>query len=161
MSELKHTPLYEEHVALQAKLVPFAGFEMPVQYPTGIRAEHEAVRTAAGMFDVSHMGEFLVTGPGALEFVSYVTTNDPARLGDGQAQYSMFCRDDGSAVDDLISHRSLPGSMCDSRMRATTSGSSRCRAREHRKSWLPCARRSSIRSDFTSLRPEQSPECPV
>jgi len=105
MSELKHTPLYEEHVALQAKLVPFAGFEMPVQYPTGIRAEHEAVRTAAGMFDVSHMGEFLVTGPEALDFVSYVTSNDPARLGEGQAQYSMFCRDDGSSVDDLIVYR--------------------------------------------------------
>jgi len=105
MSDLKHTPLSAEHVALQAKLVPFAGFEMPVQYPTGIRAEHEAVRTAAGLFDVSHMGEFLVSGPDALEFVSYVTTNDPARLGEGQAQYSMFCRDDGSAVDDLIVYR--------------------------------------------------------
>jgi len=105
MGDLKHTPLYAEHVALHAKLVPFAGFEMPVQYPTGIRAEHEAVRTAAGLFDVSHMGEFLVSGPDALDFVSYVTTNDPARLGEGQAQYSMFCRDDGTAVDDLIVYR--------------------------------------------------------
>ncbi len=105
MSDLKHTPLYAEHVALHAKLVPFAGFNMPVQYPTGIRAEHEAVRTAAGLFDVSHMGEFLVTGSDALEFVSYVTTNDPTRLAEGQAQYSKFCRDDGSAVDDLIVYR--------------------------------------------------------
>ena len=78
MSELKKTPLYAEHVALGAKLVPFAGYEMPVQYPAGIRAEHEAVRTAAGLFDVSHMGEFLVTGPDALAFVSFVTTNDPS-----------------------------------------------------------------------------------
>ena len=89
MSDLKHTPLYDEHVALHAKLVPFAGFEMPVQYPTGIRAEHEAVRTAAGMFDVSHMGEFLVTGPEALDFVSYVTTNDPA--GSARARRSTAC----------------------------------------------------------------------
>ena len=91
MSDLKRTPLYEAHVALGAKIVPFAGFEMPVQYPTGITREHEAVRSAAGMFDVSHMGEFLVEGSGALAFVSHVTTNDPAQLALGQVQYSVFC----------------------------------------------------------------------
>jgi aminomethyltransferase len=105
MSDLKKTPLYAEHVALGAKLVPFAGYEMPVQYPSGIRAEHLAVRDSAGLFDVSHMGEFLVTGPDALEFVSYVTTNDPARLAEGQAQYSVFCHEDGGVVDDLIVYR--------------------------------------------------------
>ncbi len=105
MHDLKRTPLFEEHVALGAKLVPFAGYEMPVQYPSGIRAEHQAVRTAAGVFDVSHMGEFLVTGPEALEFVSFVTTNDPARLAEGQAQYSVLCHDDGGIVDDLIVYR--------------------------------------------------------
>jgi aminomethyltransferase len=105
MSDLKKTPLYAEHVALGAKLVPFAGYEMPVQYPSGIRAEHLAVRQAAGLFDVSHMGEFLVTGPDALAFVSYVTTNDPARLEEGQAQYSVFCHEDGGVVDDLIVYR--------------------------------------------------------
>jgi aminomethyltransferase len=105
MSDLKKTPLYDEHVALGAKLVPFAGYEMPVQYPSGIRAEHEAVRTAAGLFDVSHMGEFLITGPDALPFVSFVTTNDPSRLAEGQAQYSVFCHENGGIVDDLIVYR--------------------------------------------------------
>jgi glycine cleavage system T protein (aminomethyltransferase) len=76
-----------------------------VQYPTGIRHEHEAVRTAAGLFDVSHMGEFLVEGPDAVHFVSHVTSNDPAGLAIGQAQYSVFCLPDGCIVDDLIAYR--------------------------------------------------------
>ncbi|MCK5488348.1 MAG: glycine cleavage system aminomethyltransferase GcvT, partial [Gemmatimonadetes bacterium] len=105
MSDLKRTPLYDAHVALGAKIVPFAGFEMPVQYPTGITREHEAVRSSAGMFDVSHMGEFMVEGPGALAFVSYVTTNDPAQLALGQVQYSVFCLPDGGIVDDLLVYR--------------------------------------------------------
>ncbi|MEE9576625.1 MAG: glycine cleavage system aminomethyltransferase GcvT [Gemmatimonadota bacterium] len=103
--ELRTTPLHEEHVRLNARLVPFGGFAMPVQYPTGIRAEHQAVRDAAGLFDVSHMGEFSVTGPQALDLVSYVTTNDPARLKIGQAQYSAMCREDGGIVDDLVVYR--------------------------------------------------------
>ncbi|MCK5483560.1 MAG: glycine cleavage system aminomethyltransferase GcvT [Gemmatimonadetes bacterium] len=102
---MKRTPLYDAHVALGAKIVPFAGFEMPVQYPTGITREHEAVRSSAGMFDVSHMGEFMVEGPGALAFVSYVTTNDPAQLALGQVQYSVFCLPDGGIVDDLLVYR--------------------------------------------------------
>lgn len=126
MSDLKRTPLFEEHVALDARMVPFAGFEMPVQYPTGIRAEHEAVRTAAGMFDVSHMGEFLVSGAGALDFVSYVTTNDPSRLGEGQAQYSMFCRADGTAVDDLIVYR-----LGDQRFRLVVNGANLAKDWDH------------------------------
>ena len=105
MSDLKRTPLYDAHVALGAKIVPFAGFEMPVQYPTGITREHEAVRSAAGMFDVSHMGEFMVEGSGALAFVSHVTTNDPAQLALGQVQYSVFCLPDGGIVDDLLVYR--------------------------------------------------------
>ncbi len=105
MSDLKRTPLYYAHVALGAKIVPFAGFEMPVQYPTGITREHQAVRTAAGLFDVSHMGEFLVEGPGALAFVSHVTSNDPAQLAVGQVQYSVFCLPDGGIVDDLLVYR--------------------------------------------------------
>jgi aminomethyltransferase len=104
-SELRTTPLHEEHVRLNARLVPFGGFAMPVQYPTGIRVEHQAVRDAAGLFDVSHMGEFSVTGPQALDLVSYVTTNDPARLKIGQAQYSAMCREDGGIVDDLVVYR--------------------------------------------------------
>jgi aminomethyltransferase len=104
-SDLKRTPLYEEHVRLNAKLVPFGGFAMPVQYPSGIRAEHHAVRDGVGLFDVSHMGEFLVTGPQALDLVSYVTTNDPAQLAVGQAQYSAMCLESGGVVDDLIVYR--------------------------------------------------------
>jgi len=105
-ADLRRTPLHEEHVALDARLVPFGGFAMPVQYPTGIRAEHDAVRTAAGLFDVSHMGEFRVRGPEALELVSRLTTNDPAAMEPGrQAQYSCLCRESGGVVDDLVVYR--------------------------------------------------------
>lgn len=102
---LKRTPLYEEHVRLDAKLVPFAGFEMPVQYPTGITAEHRAVREKAGLFDVSHMGEFRVSGPQALELIQRVTVNDASRMEVGQAQYSAMCFEDGGVVDDLLVYR--------------------------------------------------------
>ena len=102
---LKRTPLYDIHVALGAKIVPFAGFEMPVQYPSGITAEHKAVREKAGLFDVSHMGEFIVRGPQAVEFVNYVTTNDVAALAPGQAQYSTILREDGTIVDDCLVYR--------------------------------------------------------
>ena len=102
---LKRTPLYDVHAALGAKIVPFAGFEMPVQYPTGITAEHKAVREKAGLFDVSHMGEFIVRGPQAVDFVSYVTTNDVAALKPGQAHYSTILREDGTIVDDCLVYR--------------------------------------------------------
>lgn len=104
-STLQTTPLHDRHVQLNAKLVPFGGFAMPVQYPSGITAEHKAVREAAGLFDVSHMGEFAVGGPGAEDFVSYVTTNDPASLAIGQAQYSAMCFESGGIVDDLVVYR--------------------------------------------------------
>ena len=102
---LKRTPIYEEHRALGAKLVPFAGYEMPVQYPPGILEEHRAVRTAAGLFDVSHMGEIELRGSGALDLVQKVTTNDASKLEIGQAQYSVMCREDGGAIDDCIVYR--------------------------------------------------------
>lgn len=102
---LKRTPLYEEHVAAGAKIVPFAGFEMPVQYPTGITAEHRAVREAAGLFDVSHMGEFVVSGPQALDLVQLISVNDASKLEIGQAQYSAMCRESGGVVDDLLVYR--------------------------------------------------------
>ena len=102
---LKRTPLTETHAALGAKLVPFAGYLMPVQYPTGITAEHHAVRRQAGLFDVSHMGEFLVTGPGALDFVNFVTTNDVAALAIGQAHYSTILNDRGTIEDDCLVYR--------------------------------------------------------
>lgn len=102
---LKRTPLYDVHAALGAKIVPFAGFEMPVQYPTGITAEHKAVREKAGLFDVSHMGEFIVRGQQAVDFVSYVTTNDVAALKPAQAHYSTILREDGTIVDDCLVYR--------------------------------------------------------
>jgi len=104
-SALKRIPLHDVHVALGAKIVPFAGFEMPVQYPTGITAEHKAVREKAGLFDVSHMGEFIVRGRQSVEFVNYVTTNDVTALAPGRAQYSTILREDGTIVDDCLVYR--------------------------------------------------------
>lgn len=102
---LKRTPLYDIHVNLGAKIVPFAGYEMPVQYPSGITAEHKAVRESCGMFDVSHMGEVIVRGPDAIRFVNSVTSNDVAALGIGQVQYSTLLRANGTIVDDLLVYR--------------------------------------------------------
>ncbi|MGN6254079.1 MAG: glycine cleavage system aminomethyltransferase GcvT [Solirubrobacterales bacterium] len=102
--DTRRTPLYERHAELGAKLVPFAGWEMPVQYE-GIREEHAAVRLHAGMFDVSHMGEVEVEGPGALAFLQRVLSNDVAKVAVGGAQYSCLCREDGGVVDDLFAYR--------------------------------------------------------
>lgn len=98
------TPFYEQHVAAGGKMVPFAGFLMPVQY-TGIIEEHRHVRSKVGLFDVSHMGEIEVRGPEALKFLSYVTVNDPAALEVGQVQYSAMCYPDAGIVDDLLVYR--------------------------------------------------------
>ncbi|MGZ8379724.1 MAG: glycine cleavage system aminomethyltransferase GcvT [Gemmatirosa sp.] len=102
---LKRTPLHEQHRALGAKIVPFAGYEMPVQYPGGITAEHRAVREACGVFDVSHMGEFIVTGPDAVAFVNHVTTNDVAKLAVGQVHYSTILNERGTIEDDCLVYR--------------------------------------------------------
>jgi aminomethyltransferase len=102
---LKQTPLNDEHVALGGRMVPFAGYSMPVQYPTGIVREHQAVRTAAGLFDVSHMGEFEIRGPQALDLVQHLLTNDASRLEVGQAQYTVLTSTDGTALDDCILYR--------------------------------------------------------
>ncbi len=103
MSEgaLRKTPLYEVHRQMGARMVPFGGWEMPVQY-TSILEEHRAVRTAAGLFDVSHMGEFEFTGPGARALLQHLTANDVDKLSPGQAQYSMFLNERGGTIDDLI-----------------------------------------------------------
>ncbi|RIH85858.1 Aminomethyltransferase [Meiothermus luteus] len=101
---MKTTPLYQAHLGLGARMVPFAGYEMPLQYAS-ITAEHRAVREGAGMFDVSHMGEFWVRGPGALPFLQYVTLNDVARLRVGRAQYSMLPGARGGVVDDIYLYR--------------------------------------------------------
>ncbi len=103
--ELRRTPLHAEHVELKGKLVPFAGYEMPVQYPSGITAEHHAVRRAAGLFDVSHMGEVEVWGDRALDFIQAVTTNDASRIEVGQAQYSTLPNQRGTLLDDLLVYR--------------------------------------------------------
>jgi aminomethyltransferase len=102
---MKRTPLYDAHVALGAKMVPFAGFEMPVSYPGGITAEHRAVREAVGLFDVSHMGEFEITGPDRNAFVQRVTCNDVGALAPGQAQYSALLTERGTFVDDCLVYR--------------------------------------------------------
>jgi aminomethyltransferase len=103
--ELKKTAVFEAHVALEGKLVPFAGFEMPVQYPTGITAEHQAVRTTAGLFDVCHMGEFILEGPQALDLIQKITVNDASTLEEWQAQYSAMCLENGGIIDDLLVYR--------------------------------------------------------
>jgi len=101
---IKNTALTEKHIALGAKLVPFAGYNMPVQYE-GVNAEHETVRNGVGVFDVSHMGEFLLTGPDALDLIQRVTTNDASTLTIGRAQYSCLPNGKGGIVDDLIIYR--------------------------------------------------------
>jgi aminomethyltransferase len=101
---LRRTSLYEEHVALGGRIVPFAGWEMPVQY-TGIVDEHQAVRKAAGLFDVSHMGELRLRGEHAAAVVDYLVTNDAKKLVDGQAMYTCACNEGGTILDDLIVYR--------------------------------------------------------
>ena len=101
---MKTTPLNQQHKNLGARMVPFGGWEMPVQY-AGVIDEHLAVRQAAGLFDVSHMGEVDVTGPGALAYIQELTINDASVLVDGQVQYSAFCYPEGGVVDDVTLYR--------------------------------------------------------
>ena len=101
---MKDTALSAIHAALGAKMVPFAGYNMPVSYQ-GINLEHQTVREKVGVFDVSHMGEFFVTGPNALSLIQRVCSNDASKLEDGEAQYSCFPNEDGGVVDDLIVYR--------------------------------------------------------
>jgi aminomethyltransferase len=104
---LRRTPLYERHAALGARLIPFAGWEMPVQY-TSIVEEHKAVRTTAGVFDVSHMGQLELDGEGAHEYLQARLSNDLERIGPGQAQYTLLTNERGGIVDDLIAYRRAP-----------------------------------------------------
>lgn len=101
MSEILNTPFTAKHLALGAKMAPFAGYNMPISY-TGINVEHAAVRNAAGVFDVSHMGEFILRGPDALDLIQRVTSNDASVLEDGKAQYSCLPNTTGGIVDDLL-----------------------------------------------------------
>ena len=104
---LKRTALFDRHVDAGAKLVPFAGWEMPVQYG-GIREEHVAVRDACGVFDVSHMGEIETSGPQAQELLQHLVSNDVEKLAVGGAQYAVMCREDGGVLDDLFTYRLAP-----------------------------------------------------
>jgi aminomethyltransferase len=104
---LKRTPLYDAHVKAGARMVPFGGWEMPVQY-TGIIEEHRTVRSVVGLFDVSHMGEFEIAGPDALAVLQHLTSNDVAALQEGQIQYAVLCYPNGTIVDDLTVYRLAP-----------------------------------------------------
>src|SRR5712675_2384530 len=101
---LKRTALYSAHQKLGGKLIEFGGWEMPVQY-TSITDEHLAVRQAAGIFDISHMGEVWIVGPGAEGFLNEVLTNDVRKLAVGQGQYSLMCNERGGVIDDLYAYR--------------------------------------------------------
>ena len=100
----KRTPLYDEHIRMKAKMVDFAGWDMPIQY-TSIIEETKTVRSSVGVFDVSHMGEIYIEGPQAIEFVNYVITNDFASIKFGDAIYSPMCKEDGGIIDDLIAYK--------------------------------------------------------
>ena len=102
--EAKRTPLFKKHVEKEAKIVEFAGYRMPMFYE-GIVPEHKAVRKSVGLFDLSHMGEFFLSGPGALDFIAKLVTNDPRKLDVGQCQYAAMCYEDGGIVDDLLIYR--------------------------------------------------------
>jgi aminomethyltransferase len=122
---LRRTPLYDAHKALGGKMVPFAGYEMPVQYRSGITAEHNAVRNGCGIFDVSHMGEFEVTGPDRNAFVNRVTCNDVAALESGGVQYSAILTPTGTFVDDCTVYR------FDDKVMIVVNASNRAKAWEH------------------------------
>jgi glycine cleavage system T protein (aminomethyltransferase) len=122
---LQRTALYDRHKSLGAKMVPFAGWEMPVQYPSGILAEHHAVRSGVGVFDVSHMGEFEITGPDRNAFVNRITSNDVSRLEPGGVQYSALLTTQGTFVDDCTVYR------FDDKLMIVVNASNTARAWEH------------------------------
>ena len=101
---LQKTPLYDEHIAAGGRMVPFAGYMLPVQY-TSLAEEHKAVRSTAGLFDVSHMGEVFISGPGAFDFVQKISCNDHSKLAVGRAQYTGLMYPQGTFVDDMLVHR--------------------------------------------------------
>ncbi|MEE2947126.1 MAG: glycine cleavage system aminomethyltransferase GcvT [Verrucomicrobiota bacterium] len=106
-TNLKRTPLYDAHIALGGRIVEFGGWKMPVFY-SGITPEHHAVRQAAGLFDISHMGEFMFDGPDALKFLNQLLTNDLTKLEPGEGQYTLLCQDNGGVIDDLYAYRLDP-----------------------------------------------------
>src|SRR5690554_3389429 len=99
------TPLYDNHLERNGKMVSFAGYSLPVQYDTGLVEEHLAVRNKVGIFDVSHMGEILVEGEGALDYIQKLVTNDCSNMYDGQVKYTIICNEHGGSIDDLLIYR--------------------------------------------------------
>ncbi|HYC01563.1 MAG TPA: glycine cleavage system aminomethyltransferase GcvT [Candidatus Limnocylindrales bacterium] len=134
---MKRTPLYEEHVAAGARMVEFAGWQMPVQYASGVLAEHKAVRTAAGLFDVSHMGEIEIAGSGAEACCARLFTNDARALPPGKAHYSLIANDTGGLVDDIIVYRLEP------------------------QRFLVCVNASNAAVDFAWIAERQTGDCTV
>jgi aminomethyltransferase len=163
MTKLKKTPLHDVHVALGARMVPFAGFDMPVSY-SGIINEHGAVRENVGVFDVSHMGEFVVSGPGTYEYLNRIVTNDCRKLPVGGVLYTVMCRDNGTAVDDLLVMR-----ITDDRAMLVVNAANIEKDLRHMKSLLPDAGvELSDRSEGYGLLAVQGPKsrdviksCPV
>ncbi len=150
---LKRTPLYSEHLRLGARMVEFAGFELPIQY-VGVKAEHLAVREAAGVFDVSHMGELRIVGDGALEAVNQLVTNDLTRAPDGKAVYAFCCNEEGGILDDLIVYR-----LHDDEIFVVCNASNRTKIRRHFERELAtsgCSLRDE--SDDTALLAVQGPQ---
>ena len=149
---LRRTPLYQEHLDLKARIVPFAGWEMPIQYK-GIVAEHQAVRERAGIFDVCHMGELLVQGPEALRLVNELVTNDLSKIEDGQAMYTCCCNEQGTILDDLIIYKRAPDDIlivCNASNREKISG--------HVKAFVGAQARFEDISDKTALLALQGPQ---
>ena len=142
---LRRTPLYQEHIGLGARMVPFAGWEMPLQY-SGIVEEHQAVRRRAGMFDVSHMGRFEVMGPQAPQMLRRLCTYNVGRLSPGQGHYTLLCNENGGILDDqyvfILSHqRFLLVANAANAHSASTSGCSSIDRHTRQRSWTGAARR--------------------
>ncbi len=146
------TPLYDEHVRRGARMMDFGGWAMPVQY-SGIIEEHHAVRQAAGLFDVSHMGEIWVTGPNATAFVQHLVTNDASKIADGQAMYSAMCNESGGIVDDLLAYR-----FTEERWMLVVNASNIDKDWHHMQAHNPMDAELSNASDATSLLALQGPK---
>ena len=149
----RRTPFHAFHVACGGRLIDFAGFEMPVRYTGDVR-EHTAVRERAGLFDISHMGEFFVSGPGAAEFLDRVVTNDVGSLAVGQALYSPMCRPDGGIVDDLLVYRTAIDYM------VVVNASNRAKDWAWMREHCPPGVQFEDRSDDTALLAVQGPRAP-
>ena len=148
------TPLYDAHLAAGARMVEFAGWEMPVQYK-GILEEHAAVREHAGVFDVSHMGEVTIEGPGALETAQRLITNDLSRCSQGQAQYNALCNERGGVIDDIIVYR-----LSDTRLFICVNASGREKDFEWIKSHAGAGAKVTQRSDDWAQLAVQGPRAP-